>query len=230
MLWLSSAGGVAGNPVEPRAGAVPLSSAPPQTVELTLPFTGIWGVVQGFDSGDTHVGYATYALDFVPAERLASALPEARRRRLADFPCFGRAVLAPADGEVVWVHDGEPDLPPFNHVRRAAGNFIILRHAEAELTELRHLKSGSILVAVGDQVSRGQPIARCGNSGNARTPHLHMGFLGSVTPIATRPMRLSRYEVLTPDGRWRPGGGVPGLNEILRPVEARAPAGSGKPP
>jgi hypothetical protein len=197
---------------------VALASAPPQTVELTLPFAGIWGVVQGFDSGDTHVGYATYALDFVPAEKLAGALPEARRRRLTDFPCYGRSVLAPADGRVVWAHDGEPDLPPFNHVKRAAGNFIIVQHADAEYTELRHLQSGSIRVAVGDRVSRGQELARCGNSGNARTPHLHLGFLGSVAPIATRPMRLSRYEILTPDGRWRPGDGVPQVKQILRAV------------
>ena len=52
---------------EPPAGHVALRSAPPQTVELTLPFAGIWGVLQGMNSQDTHVGYAAYALDFVPA-------------------------------------------------------------------------------------------------------------------------------------------------------------------
>jgi len=70
---------------EPPAGAVALASAPPQTVELWLPFTGIWGVVQGFDSDETHVGYAAYALDFVPAERITArtrATPEADRLSL----------------------------------------------------------------------------------------------------------------------------------------------------
>ena len=205
---------------EPPAGAVALSAAPPQTVELTLPFAGIWGVVQGFDSGETHVGYAAYALDFVPAERLDRALPEAQRRRLTDFPCFGRPVLAPADGKVVWARDGAPDLPPFNKAKHDAGNFIILEHAKNEYTELRHLQSGSVRVKVGDRVSRGQEIARCGNSGNAKTPHLHVGFLGSVNPIATRPMRFSRYEVLKTGGSWQPGDGVPRAQEILRSAAA----------
>src|SRR3954466_10862652 len=80
---------------EPPAGAIALASAPPQTVELWLPFTGIWGVVQGFDSDETHVGYAAYALDFVPAERI-TARSSVRRRRLTDFPCFGQPILAPA--------------------------------------------------------------------------------------------------------------------------------------
>jgi hypothetical protein len=203
---------------EPPAGAVALASAPPQTVELTLPFEGIWGVVQGFDSGETHAGYAAYALDFVPAERLDGAMPAENRKRLTDFPCYGRPVLAPADGKVVWAKSDAPDRPAHNKVKREAGNFLILEHAAGEYTELRHLQAGSVRVKVGQRVARGQEIARCGNSGNARTPHLHVGFLGSVSPIATRPMRLARYQVLGPDGSWRPGDGVPVTGQILRSV------------
>jgi murein DD-endopeptidase MepM/ murein hydrolase activator NlpD len=211
-----SAGAAARRIAEPPAGAVALASAPPQTVELTLPFQGIWGVVQGFDSGDTHVGYAAYALDFAPAEKLAGAVPIEHRRRLTDFPCYGLPVLAPADGKVVWAKSDAPDRPPHNKLKREAGNFLILEHAAGEYTELRHLQSGSVRVKVGQRVSRGQEIARCGNSGNARIPHLHVGFLGSFNPIATRPMRLSRYEVLGPDGAWRQGDGVPVTGQLLR--------------
>jgi len=200
---------------EPPAGAVALTSAPPQTVELWLPFTGIWGVVQGFDSDETHVGYAAYALDFVPAERI-TARTRARRRKLTDFPCFGQPILAPADGRVVWARDGAVDHEPYHQGRHDAGNFVILEHAPGELTELRHLQSGSVRVVVGDRVRRGQLVGRCGNSGDAHTPHLHVGFLGSVDPIATRPMKLSHYERLDAGGQWRPGDGVPRANEILR--------------
>ncbi len=204
--------------VGPRAGAVALTSAPPQTVELTLPFSGIWGVLQGMDSGDTHVGYAAYALDFVPAEVLRDAVPEGDRRRLTDFPCYGRPVLAPADGKVTLAHDGAVDHPPRHKIRRDPGNFVVIQHAPAEYTELRHLRSGSVLVKVGDRVVRGQRIAQCGNSGNAGTPHLHIGLLGSADPIATRPMRFSGYEVLGSDGSWHPGDGVPIVGQILRSV------------
>lgn len=202
---------------EPRAGAVALGSAPPQTVELRLPFTGIWGVIQGFDSGDTHVGYAAFALDFVPAERLTKQTRE-RRKRLEDFPCFGQPVLAPAAGRVLWAVDGAIDHVPYYEGRHEAGNFVILEHAPGESTEFRHLRRGSVKVRVGAWVVQGQPIAACGNSGNAKTPHLHVGFLGSVDPIATRPMRFSRYETLSPEGQWRPGAGTLRAQELVRPI------------
>jgi len=226
---------------EPAAGAVALTAAPAQTVELTLPFDGIWGVLQGIDSSPTHVGYAAYALDFVPAERLDGGPPPVRRR-LHDFPCFGRDVLAAAAGTVVWAEDGAEDGAPDTgdeddaagerhrrrrpqrrrRARHTPGNFVIVQHAEAEYTEYRHLRSRSVRVGVGQRVERGQPLGQCGNSGGAGTPHLHVGFLGSVEPIATRPMRFSRYEVLGPGGVWKPGDGVPSARQILRTVVAPA--------
>lgn len=39
---------------------------------------------------------------------------------------------------------------------------------------LGHLQKGSVLVAEGDAVHAGQPIAKCGNSGNTSHPHLHL--------------------------------------------------------
>jgi len=228
LLFVPSKGGQAvhvgsrGSPVEPRPGAVALTAAPPQTVELTLPFSGIWGVLQGMDSDETHVGYAAYALDFVPAERLEGAKPVALRH-LEDFPCFGRDVLAAAEGVVVWSHDGAPDRPPRAHAKREPGNFIIIRHAPSEFTEYRHLQRRSVQVAVGASVKRGQVIGRCGNSGNAGTPHLHIGLLGSVEPIATRPMRFSRYQVLGPNESWAPGDGTPQAKQLLRSLAATSP-------
>jgi murein DD-endopeptidase MepM/ murein hydrolase activator NlpD len=202
-------------PAEPPAATAAMSFPPPQTVELTLPFHGVWGVVQGFDSGRTHVGYAAYALDFVPAAKAPMLEP----RRLSDFPCYGKRVLAAADGVVVWARGGAMDQKPWAVPAHDAGNFVIVKHAEATYTELRHLKAGSVRVAVGDRVRRGQPIGRCGNSGTSSTPHLHVGLLGSANPIATRMLTFSRYEVLGPDGVWEPGGGIPQEGQILRPSQ-----------
>jgi len=207
---------------EPPAGAVALASAPPQTVELALPFTGIWGVLQGTASNETHVGYAAYALDFVPAESTATALPEAQRKKLTDYPCFGRPVLAPADGRVVWARDRSPDPPLSKSIVKGGdtGNFLIIEHAPQEYTEFRHLQARSLRVKVGDRVTRGQEIARCGNSGNAGMPHLHVGFLGSVDPIATRPVTFSHYEVLR-NGTWERGTGVPTSGQLVRTMVDR---------
>jgi hypothetical protein len=213
-------------PAEPPAGHVALSSAPPQRTVLSLPFTGAWGVIQGKDSQGTHSGYAAYALDFVPAEPNPEKLDEAafrRRKRLKDHPCYGRPVLAPAAGRVVWARDGARELPPFRESKRhEAGNFVILEHAQDEFTEFRHLQRGSVPVKIGDQVTRGQLIGRCGNSGNAVTPHLHFAVLGSYRPIATRPFRLSSYEVMVAPNVWRPGSGELRKGQIVRPAQAEA--------
>jgi len=77
---------------EPPAGAVALSSAPEQKTVMSLPFEGVWGVVQGMDSGGSHSGYAAFALDFVPAEPVSESAFR-KRKRLADHPCYGKAIL-----------------------------------------------------------------------------------------------------------------------------------------
>jgi murein DD-endopeptidase MepM/ murein hydrolase activator NlpD len=205
-------------PEEPPAGNVALASAPPQKTPLHLPFSGAWGVLQGMDSQGTHTGYAAFALDFVPAERPVDERVYRKRKRLADHPCYGRPILAPAPGRVVWARDGARELPPFRESRRhEAGNFVIIEHAPDELTEFRHLQRGSIAVKVGDVVHTGQMVGRCGNSGNAVTPHVHMGFLGSYDPIATRPMRWTDYQVLK-NGVWVRGEGVLEQGQIIRSV------------
>ena len=140
--------------------------------------------------------------------------------RLHDTPCFGRPVLAPADGKVVWARDRSPDPPLNKPIKGDTGNFLIIEHAPREATEFRHLQAKSLLVKVGDRVTKGQAIARCGNSGNAGVPHLHMGFLGSVDPIATRPVRFSRYQVYD-RGSWSPGTGLPTAGQLVRRLPDR---------
>jgi len=191
--------------------------APPQVTRLALPFSGVWGVIQGFGEG-THTGYATWALDFVPAvPGGARRLP--RGTALERFPCFGAPVLAPADGTVVRAAAGARDWPA--RVKgRGDGNFVILQHAPHEFTEFRHLRAGSVRVAEGQRVRRGEPIGACGNSGNAETPHVHIGFLSSVDPIATRPMTLSGYQLRNADGSWRMAPDAASLRkgDIVRPL------------
>jgi hypothetical protein len=202
----------------PKSPAAP-APLPPQVTRLSLPFDGIWGVIQGFDSGETHAGYAAYALDFVPAQPKETKLPP-KGAPLSQFACYGRPVLAPADGVVVRVNGDARDWPAF-HEGADGGNFVILQHAPAELSEFRHLAAGSVTLTVGKRVKRGDVIGRCGNSGNAGTPHLHVGLLSSIDPISTRRMVFSDYEVVGPDLAWHPGDGTPRKDQLMRRIVKR---------
>jgi len=194
---------------------ITVASAPPQVTRLSLPFEGIWGIIQGFDSGQTHVRYAAFALDFVPAQPKETPAPRPGAP-LQAFACYGRPVLAPADGNVVRANGDARDWPAYRK-GRDPGNYVIIEHAPGEYTEFRHLAADSVKVEAGAHVRRGDVIGRCGNSGNAGMPHLHIGFLSSIDPIVTRPMRLSDYERVGPSG-WQPGTGFPVKGELLRRV------------
>ena len=97
--------------------------------------------------------------------------------RLEDYGCFDVPVLAPIDGTVSAVHDGEPDQTPgvVAETEIYAGNHVVLR-VDATQTHLllAHLKQGSVQVDVGAQVKEGQVLGRCGNSGRTSEPHVHL--------------------------------------------------------
>ncbi|HOV68898.1 MAG TPA: M23 family metallopeptidase [Clostridia bacterium] len=100
-------------------------------------------------------------------------------RELRDYYCYGQDVLAPADGEVVSMADNHPESRTYGDGRiecRAKdirGNYITLKHNEKEFSTIAHLMPGSVIVALGQKVVRGQVIAKCGNSGNTSEPHIH---------------------------------------------------------
>lgn len=81
-----------------------------------------------------------------------------------DFACpVGTQILAPCDGKVVKV--GNAWGPAFgNHqvLLQTAFGYLLFAHCSA------------YSVAVGQQVTKGQPIAKSGAEGNVTGPHLHM--------------------------------------------------------
>jgi murein DD-endopeptidase MepM/ murein hydrolase activator NlpD len=159
-----------------------------QKVAYSLPFHGTaqgeWFVFNGgLDEETSHswdVVAQRFAYDFVVVDdALRRWRAETEGRRLADYLCYGAPILAPADGVVVAVQDdirdaGRPGtgwLDPF--AQHIAGNRVVIEHAEGEYSFLAHLVPGSAAVRVGQEVIRGQEVARCGNSGNSSEPHLH---------------------------------------------------------
>jgi murein DD-endopeptidase MepM/ murein hydrolase activator NlpD len=188
--------------------------SPPEAavqLQLRLPVDGTWIVIQGYRSDDSHRGNAAYALDLVAVDDEGRAH---RRdgRQAQDWYTFGADVLASADGVVVRARDHVPDNRVWGKAKDT--NTVIIQHGEL-FSEYVHLQRGSLRVRVGDAVTRGQVLARCGNSG-AETPHLHWALLSSVEPIRTRPATLARYEVRDANGVWRAASGIPEAGETIR--------------
>jgi hypothetical protein len=117
---------------------------------------------------------------FVPDQRWAYDLlaePFGKGEKLEDYGIYGVPVVAPAAGEIVAAHDGEPDRKPgvvSNDYKTPLGNYVVIRLPTKTFLIIAHLKPGSVLVKAGDHVEEGQAIAACGNSGNTSEPHIHI--------------------------------------------------------
>ena len=64
------------------------------------------------------------------------------------------------------------------------GNLILVRHPNGYVTAYAHAKE--LLVKRGDQVKRGQVIARSGQTGNVNAPQLHFEIRKGVSPLDPR--------------------------------------------
>ncbi len=148
----------------------------------SLPFAGEWFVANGgvtpAESHSWDVLTQRYAYDFFVVD-------ESLRRhagagtRVEEYFCYGREILAAADGVVVRAESRVRTAPFVGYgvadflARTILGNHVVIRHAEHEYGMYAHLVRGSVLVTPGEHVARGQPIGRCGHSGNSSEPHLH---------------------------------------------------------
>ena len=94
---------------------------------------------------------------------------------------IGVPVFAAVTGDVVQVHDGEPDMnTDWNNPNV---NFVRIDHGDGHRTLYLHLKKNSISVAVNEVVSAGQQIGLTGSSGMSTWPHLHFESALNGTPI-----------------------------------------------
>jgi hypothetical protein len=183
-----------------RVGEAPSTSTYVQKVAYTLPFDddppeGEWLVGKGGVTQETSHSWELlgqrYAYDFVVADA-NGVRHSGEGRTVENYYAYGKRVLAPADGEVVYVRDGVRDAPRVGTgwvdwmSPDFRGNFVSIRHAEDEYSFSAHLLPGSIRVRPGEQVRRGDEIGRCGNSGISTEPHLHLqlqdrpDFFGAV--------------------------------------------------
>ncbi|MCL2169247.1 MAG: M23 family metallopeptidase [Defluviitaleaceae bacterium] len=145
-----------------------------------LPFNGKWTVFNGgVDDGLLHGGSVSqkYAYDFIIANNEGKSF-EGSGRLVQDYFCYGKEVIAPADGTVVKVRKKSKDtfvdgVAAYCDCFDLRGNYIVIKHHDKEYSLIAHLAPNSIGVNVGDSVKQGEVIARCGNTGNTSEPHIH---------------------------------------------------------
>ena len=146
-----------------------------------LPFIGKWTVVNG--SADKEMSHSwgivnqRYAYDFIVVDDKGMSY-DGNNKSVQNYYCFGKNIIAPADGIVVRISGKHKDSrtngkKAFCDTWDIRGNFIIIKHAEKEYSLIAHLMPDSITVKVGDSVKQSEVIARCGNTGNTSEPHIH---------------------------------------------------------
>jgi hypothetical protein len=119
-----------------------------------------------------------FAIDWVKVDAVLRTFRGDESKNSSYF-AYGTDVLAVADATVSRINDGmpenvphEPPIFPFS-LDTAAGNYVILDLGSSRYALYAHLQPGSMRVKVGDRVTKGQPLAQLGNSGNSSEPHLH---------------------------------------------------------
>lgn len=87
----------------------------------------------------------------------------------------GVAVRAAASGTVIEIRDGQFDrnMSRRNCDRSMRPNYVTIEHENGYRSEYLHLKKGSIVVSLGQEVSARQKIGEVGSSGCSGDPHLH---------------------------------------------------------
>jgi len=150
--------------------------------EYTLPFNGEWLVINGgIDKKTSHswgIPNQRYAYDFFILDAEGKSF-SGDNKVIDDYHCYGKDILAPADGEVISAVKKHPDSNVYGNgtaeckAHDIRGNHIVIRHSKKEYSLIAHLKPGSVTVNKGDMVKQGQVIANCGNSGNTTEPHIH---------------------------------------------------------
>ena len=181
IVTLDAAGRIDGLLVTPRPNQV---EAPSRNVTpMRLPFEGAWYVFWGGATKEQNYHVETpnqrYACDFVIVDAIGRSYSGDGKTN-DQYYCFGRRVLAPADGVVTEVIRGVRDNQPGSmNPYSALGNAVIIKHSESEFSVLAHFKQGTLTVNRGDKVTRGQLLGLCGNSGNSSEAHLHFHLQNS---------------------------------------------------
>lgn len=212
--------------------------------ELPIPADEEWVVAWGgvqpegnlFAKAAADRRYALALVKLGPDGKSWSTAP-ASTRRLGDNLAFDALVGSPAAGRVVRAVDGRADrgVGEFGAQSgdglggEAFGNHVVVAVSEDEFLFVTHLRSGSVAVAVGDEVVAGQELGRVGHSGRdpfLDEPHIAIHLQDTPEPFWGQaiPWFFAGYESGgAPVERALPNGGIDAAGSFLGERVQRSP-------
>jgi hypothetical protein len=189
-----------------------------QKVKLTFPLKGAFIVANGTVlEGGHHEWSQQFASDILALGPSYNALTS-EGKKSSDFAGWGREVIAPGRGRVVYARNDVPDNPVPGTIDMPslekladqpwpmAGNVVVIEHNAGEFSLLGHLQKGSVRVKSGDKVEAGTVIGLLGSSGHSEGPHLHYHLMDGPVLFKSDPLP-ARFENIE--------GGYPVLGEML---------------
>ncbi|MBT9556405.1 MAG: urea transporter [Myxococcales bacterium] len=196
-------------------------------VRFGAPFIGRWTCTQGQDGPLTHQGLWRHAFDFEvlgPDGAPYHGAGANAGRSVEDYRCYRLPVVAMADGTVVLVQDGIPDNPiGETNVRENWGNLVLVLHAPGVYGLYCHFSPGTLAVAAGQIVRRGDRLGQCGSSGRSPRPHLHVHLQGTAE-LGAPTLPWEFHDVVTSGLTRRSllSGFVPTVGQTMAPLGSAA--------
>lgn len=171
--------------------------------QYIFPVKGVWRVTCNWDGPDSHRD--AYSQEFAfDLDQLDNNLQVVLNQKQPneEYRCYGKEIVAVADGEVTDSFDQLPENPSscsditkeqiikfaleHGYVHLSGGNQVILKHSNGEYSFYAHLIPNSLKVKKGDKVKRGQILGKVGNSGNSDGPHLHFQLMDGPNKSTAR--------------------------------------------
>jgi len=183
---------------------------PGHSIDLFFPLKGRSYILQGGNSSLMNHHFSIqaqrYALDILQLNELGSRSHKLFPKELDDFNIYGAVIYSPCNGIVIQMKDQfEDQQPGITDPNNPAGNYLVIQTEHEQTILLAHLLKGSVLVSEGSKITRGQPLAQVGNSGNTSEPHLHIHclsglsedylFKGCGVPMTFKNRFLSRNDI-----------------------------------
>jgi hypothetical protein len=175
-------------------------------------------------------GAERFAIDYLQLSPDGTVL-KGPKDKTESYPYFGDDIHAVADGPVVGVVDGLPEQVPGTTptglpLDQYGGNHVVQDIGDGNYAFYAHLKTGTVKVKVGDQLTTGQVLGNLGNTGNSDAPHLHFHVMSTPDPLRSNGLPFV-FKDFTLDGRL---ASMDALDPLLDGKPAPLAPGSGARP